>query len=248
MPSLPGAEPFAHDGGRTGVLLCHGFTGTPQSLRPWAQVLADAGHTVRLPRLPGHGTTWQEMNSTRWADWLAEVDGSLSELVARCDRMFVAGLSMGAALATRLAEQRPADVTGLVLVNPAVLSLDRRLRSLPVVKHLVPSLAGLANDIALPGNTELAYDRTPLKALHSLVQAWVDVVRDLPQVTQPVLLLRSPQDHVVPPASSALLLSRISSKDVTEVLLERSYHVATLDHDAEVIEQETLAFIRRVTG
>jgi carboxylesterase len=53
---------------------------------------------------------------------------------------------------------------------------------------------------------------------------------------------------VVPPRSSSLVLSRVSSKDVTEVLLHRSYHVATLDHDAELIEQTSSEFIARVTG
>ncbi len=248
MPVLPGAEPFAHDGDGTGVLLCHGFTGTPQSLRPWAQRLADEGHTVRLPRLPGHGTTWQEMNRTRWADWFAEAERAFTELTDRCDTVFVAGLSMGGALAARVAELHPAAVAGLVLVNPCVTLGDPRLAALPVLKHLVPSMPGIASDIAAPGQVELAYDRTPLKALHSFVQAWPDVVRDLPLITQPLLLMHSANDHVVPPKSSQIVLSRVSSKDVTEIVFERSFHVATLDHDAGTIEDESIAFISRVTG
>lgn len=247
MPVMPGAEPFAHDGGDTGVLLCHGFTGTPQSLRPWADAFVTAGHSVRLPRLPGHGTTWQEMNRTQWADWLAEVDRSLTELVQRCDRVLVGGLSMGGALALRLAQTRPADVAGIMLVNPAVTLADPRLVALPLLKHVVPSLAGIASDIAAPGRTELAYDRNPLKALHSFVRALGSVRRDLPQVTQPLLLMHSGEDHVVPVASWQMVLARVSSKDVTEVALERSFHVATLDHDADVIERESLAFVQRLT-
>lgn len=248
MPVLPGAEPFVHDGAPTGMLLCHGFTSTPQSLRPWAQALADDGFTVRLPRLPGHGTTWQEMNQTRWADWLAALEQSLADLLARCGRVFVGGLSMGGALALRLAQRRPASVTGLVLLNPAVRLGDPRLKALPVLKHLVGSLPGIAGDIALPDVVELGYDRTPLKALHSFVRALPDVVRDLPQITQPLLLVRSRQDHVVPPSSSALVLSRVSSKDVQEVVLERSFHVATLDHEADLLADQCLAFVRRVIG
>src|SRR5690349_5123499 len=118
VPVMPGAEPFAHDGGDTGVLVCHGFTGTPQSMRPWAERLAADGLTVRLPRLPGHGTTWQEMNRTRWADWLAAAERSFAELVDRCDRVFVMGLSMGGALALRIAERQAPHVAGVVVVNP----------------------------------------------------------------------------------------------------------------------------------
>ena len=189
MPVLPGAEPIAYDGDRVGVLLCHGFTSNPSSLAPWARRLADDGRTVRVPRLPGHGTSWQEMNRTRWEDWYAVVEAALVDLRQRCDEVVVGGLSMGGALALRLAERRGDDVTGLVLVNPAVVLTDTRLRLLPVLEHVVASMPGIGSDIAKPGAVELAYDRTPLAALHSSVLAYKQVVRDLPQVTQPLLLL-----------------------------------------------------------
>jgi len=248
VPVLPGAEPYSHDGGDIGVLVSHGFTGTPMSMRPWAEHLAAAGFSVRLPRLPGHGTTWQEMNRTRFEDWYAAVDASLTELTTRCSKVVVAGLSMGGTLVTRLAEERPADVSGLMLVNPAYRADDPRLAALPVVKRLVPSLAAIGNDVRKEGVTEQAYTRTPLKALHSLVKAWDLVVHDLPSVTQPILLMRSAVDHVVPASSSALLLSRVSSKDVTEVVLENSYHVATLDNDAPRIFELSMDFVHRVTA
>ncbi len=248
MSVRPGAEPFSHDGSDVGVLLSHGFTGSPIGMRPWAQRLADVGFTVRLPRLPGHGTTWQEMNRTTWEDWYAEVDRAFAELASRCRSVVVGGLSMGGTLVTRLAEDHGAAVSGLVLVNPAYKVEDVRLKALPILKHLVPSLPGISNDIKKPGQDEGAYDRTPLKALHSQVLAWADVVRDLPSVTQPILLLRSAEDHVVPASSSALLLSRVSSTDVTETVLPDSYHVATLDNDADTIVEQSIAFVRRVTA
>jgi len=244
---LPGAEPFHHDGSEVGVLLCHGFTGTPQSLRPWGEYLADRGYSVSLPLLPGHGTTWQEMNQTRWEDWYAAVDAAFRELHEACERVVVCGLSMGGALALQLAQGHGPRISGLVLVNPAVKVEDPRTLLLPVLKHVVGSLGAIGNDIKKPGVTELAYARTPLKAAHSQLIAWQSVVRDLPEVTQPLLLLRSAQDHVVPASSSALILSRISSLDVTEILLEDSYHVATIDNDAQRIFDESAKFIERTT-
>ena len=248
MSVMPGAEPFAHDGSDVGVLLCHGFSGTPQSLRPWARRLADEGLSVRLPLLPGHGTAWQDLNLTRWEDWYAAASAALDDLVARCRSVVVGGLSMGGAIAARLGAERGPDVAGLVLVNPAFVADDPKLKALPVIKHLVGSVAGIAGDIAKPGSVELAYDRTPLKALHSLVQSWEATVHRLPQITQPLLLMHSRVDHVVPPRSSALLLSRVSSRDVTEVVLENSFHVATLDNDADLIEKTSLEFVARVTA
>src|SRR6476661_7716868 len=245
---FPGAEPYVHDGSGIGVLVLHGFTGSPKSMRPWAEHLAEQGYTVRLPRLPGHGTTWQEMNRTRWEDWYAAADGAFRELLERCTSVIVGGLSMGGALALQLAQSHGPRVAGLMLVNPALKFEDPRLVVLPVLKHLVGALPGIANDIKKAGATELAYTKTPLKAGHSQIVAWRTIIRDLPEVTQPVLLLHSPQDHVVPASSSALVLSKISSEDVQEILLENSYHVATLDNDAPLIFAESVKFIERLTS
>jgi carboxylesterase len=244
---LPGSEPFNHDGSDVAVLLCHGFTGTPQSLRPWGKYLAELGYTVSVPRLPGHGTTWQELNRTRWEDWYSCVDTTFRALHQACERVVVCGLSMGGALGLQLAQEHGPRISGLVLVNPAVKFEDPRTRLLPVLKHVMGSLGGISNDVKKPGVTELAYARTPLKAAHSQLVAWKSIVRDLPEVTQPVLLFRSLQDHVVPASSSALIMSRISSQDVSEILLDDSYHVATIDNDARRIFDESAKFIGRTT-
>ncbi|MBN0043856.1 alpha/beta fold hydrolase [Streptomyces actuosus] len=246
MTVLPGAEPYRHEGGEVGVLLCHGFTGSPQSLRPWAEHLAGHGLTVSLPLLPGHGTRWEDLQVTGWQDWYAEVDRELRALRERCTRVFVAGLSMGGALALRLAALHGDAISGVVVVNPANKVHGLSAYALPVARHLVRTTKGIASDIARGDGAELGYDRVPLHAAHSLRTFLRLVDGELPQVTQPLLLLRSPQDHVVPPADSARILGRVSSVDVTEVLLEQSYHVATLDHDAERIFDESLAFIGRL--
>jgi carboxylesterase len=247
VPLIPGAEPYRHEGGETGVLLCHGFTGSPQSLRPWAEYLAERGLTVSVPLLPGHGTRWQDMQVTGWQDWYAEVDRELARLSAQCSRVFVAGLSMGGALALRLAQKHGTEISGLILVNPSVKADSPLLKAVPVLRHLVPSVAGIASDIALEGSAEIGYDRTPLHAVHSLTSLWRTVRPALPQVTQPLLLLHSRVDHVVHPSNSAVVLARVSSLDVTERVLERSHHVATLDHDAERIFTESYDFVRRLS-
>ncbi|MDQ0712808.1 carboxylesterase [Streptomyces luteogriseus] len=248
MPVLAGAEPFHHEGGEVAVLLCHGFTGSPQSLRPWAEHLAEHGMTVSLPLLPGHGTRWEDLRITGWQDWYAEVDRELRLLCERRETVFVAGLSMGGALALRLAAKHGDALRGVMVVNPANKVHGLAAHALPVVRHLVPATKGIASDIAKPDSRELGYDRVPLHAAHSLRRFFQATDRELPQVTQPVLLLRSPQDHVVPPVDSARILSRISSTDVKEVILEQSYHVATLDHDADRIHEESLAFIGRIAS
>ena len=246
MPLLPGAEPFSHDGGPVGALVIHGFTGSPRSMRPWADHLAAAGLTVRLPRLPGHGSDWHDMALTRWDDWYGEVDAAFTELSKRCDDVFVMGLSMGGSLALRVAELHGDAVRGIVLVNPAVHSENKALALLPVLKAVVPSLKGVINDIAKPGQDEGGYDRIPLKALHSLTQGWLQIKADIGKVDQPLLLFHSPQDHVVEPSNTAWILGHVASLDVEDRVLPDSYHVATLDNDAPAIFAGSLAFVQRL--
>ncbi|MDB1089903.1 alpha/beta fold hydrolase [Streptomyces sp. ACA25] len=247
MLLLPGAEAFSHDGSATGVLLCHGFTGTPQSMRPWAEYLAERGHTVSLPLLPGHGTRWQDLQRTGWQDWYATLDREFRLLRDRCDQVFLCGLSMGGTLSLRLAAKHGDAVAGVTVVNPAASFPRVTGYFLPLVRHLLPTTKGIASDIAREGISETGYDRVPLHAAHSLRQLFRLLPSDLPQVTQPLLLMRSRRDHVVPSADSAYILSKVSSVEVTERVLEDSYHVATLDHDAPGIFQETDAFMTRLT-
>ncbi len=239
---------FAHDGGDVGVLVIHGFTGSPASMRPWANYLVDKGYTVRLPRLPGHGTTWQDANRTTFDDWLAEVTAALQDLNDRCRAVVVCGQSMGGTLTLRLAQLHPAAMVGIVLVNPSVLTLRKDAKLLPALRHVLSSYPAIAGDIAKPGVVEPGYSRLPVKAMYSLSQAWPVVRAALPQVTTPVLLLHSRIDHTVEPVNSTIVRDEISSTDVTDIVLERSYHVATLDYDAELIFRSSVEFIDAVTA
>ena len=247
VPVLPGAEPVDLPGGPVGVLLSHGFTGSTQSVRPWAEHLHAAGLTVVAPRLPGHGTRWQDMNATRFEDWYAEVERAFDALHERCSTVFVMGLSMGGTLALRLAELRAGDVAGVVVVN-ASLGTDRKdARFVPLVSRVVASFPGIASDIKKPGSVELAYDRVPLKAAASLQAAWPVVAADLHRISCPVLVFRSRVDHVVPPVSGATLLRGLAGGTVEERVLEDSYHVATLDNDAPAIFEGSVDFVRSHT-
>jgi len=233
-----------HPGVRVGALLLHGFTGSPASVRPWGQALAAAGLHVAVPRLPGHGTSPEDLDGSTWRDWYSLARADLAHLRERCDVVVVGGLSMGGALALRLAVHERAAVDAVALVNPAVLLGDPRLVALPLLRLARRDLPGVADDIAAEGTTEVGYDRVPLRALSSFVGLMGQVRAELDQVQQPLLVASSPQDHVVPASSAALVRERVGSRDVRDVRLERSFHVATLDHDAPVVVEETLRLAR----
>lgn len=227
------------------MVLCHGITGSPFALRGFAEHLLAAGFRVELPLLPGHGTTWQQLNRTTWQDWYAVVDRAYRTLSRECEQVFVVGLSMGGALALRLAQVHGTGVRGIILVNPSIGTSDRRYLFLPILSRITPSLAGITDDIAKPGVTEHGYARVPLRAVASMMELWATVRSDLDEIEQPILLFRSLNDHVVDATSARLLHESVGSAEVTERPLTKSFHVATLDYEAEDIFAESVEFIAR---
>lgn len=241
------ATPERTGGRAIGVLLVHGFTGSPASMRPWGEHLAEQGYAVEVPLLPGHGTRWQDLNQVSWTDWVDTASAALDRLLATCEAVVVAGLSMGGSVALRLAEERPSDVAGIVLVNAFVSSTRKELLALPVLQRVVPSLKGVVNDIKKPGQDEVGYPRLPVKGLYQVTRMWQALVPELPKVTQPLLYLQSAEDHVIDQSSADTVLTAVSSRDTEHRVLTNSYHVATLDHDADEIFARTAEFVARVT-
>lgn len=245
---LPDAEAWSAAGGPHGALVLHGFTGCPQSMRGLAAALARAGFAVELPRLPGHGTDIEDMITTSWPDWSRAAEAAYEDLAARCERVVVAGLSMGATLTAWLATRHP-EIAGIVVINGAFGPVADAARS----GVLAASAAGLdripgpGGDIADPEKYEVAYDAAPVVAMMSLLDALDGLEDDLPGLAMPALVITSRQDHVVPPAASDHFAARVGGP-VEHVWLERSYHVATLDYDATDIERRAGEFAERVTS
>jgi carboxylesterase len=154
---------------------------------------------------------------------------------------------MGGSLTLRLAERHGDEISGIVLVNPAVHSERPDRFLLPVLQAVVPAFPGISNDIKKPGQDEGAYTKIPLKAAHSLTKLWKAVKDDIALVRQPLLLFRSAEDHVVEASNSRFILDHVSSADRTEVVLPDSFHVATLDNDAETIVAGSIDFVRRLS-
>lgn len=244
----PFAEPLSHAGSDVGVLVLHGFTGSPQTMRPIADALVAAGFSVELPRLPGHGTAVEEMLATTFDDWSAHVESAYADLSGRAECVVVVGLSMGGTLAAGLVARHP-EIVGAVFVNALVAPLDPALlgmldEMIDVGDTIAP---GVSSDIADPDAVENAYPGTPLVPLRSLAAAVVALQDDLAKISCPVLIMTSTDDHVVDPSNSDHLAARVSGP-IERVTLERSFHVATLDYDKQLIIDRTLDFVRKVSA
>ncbi|PLR82967.1 lipase [Bacillus canaveralius] len=237
-PVLEGAEPFYFEGNKVGILISHGFTGSTQSMRPLGEAYAKAGYTVCGPRLNGHGTHYEEMETTTYADWIASIEEGYQWLKERCDTIFVTGLSMGGTLTLYLAEKYP-DIKGIIVINAAI-----EIPDMEAVQHAnVRFLDAIGSDIKNPNVKELAYEKTPVKSVREIVKLMEIVKNKLSQITCPVLIFVSEEDHVVPPGNSQIIYDQVSSPVKKMIELKNSYHVATLDYDQDVIIDETLVFI-----
>jgi len=243
---MPGCEPFSHHGGPSGVLVLHGFTGNPSSLRSIAEGAARAGYSVELPRLPGHGTSVQDMITTTWADWVESAESTFDELATRCDRVAVVGLSMGGGLAAHVAEVRP-SVAGCVFINPLVKPPGPEMLEGVhlLLESGLESIDSIGSDIKREGVVESSYPATPLAPVKSLFEGIVSVHENLKLISAPSLLLSSREDHVVTTDNGDDLEAMVTGP-VERVWLENSFHVATLDNDQELVESLTLDFLARV--
>lgn len=228
--------------GRVGVLVSHGFTGSPRSIHEWAERLVEAGYTVAVPLLSGHGRTPQELEKVVWTDWTADVERAYAWLQERTEEVFVAGLSMGGTLALWMAERHP-GLSGAVTVNAAVRDPREALMRLMGRTGVPRSVKGVCNDAKLPGIDEGAYGRIPARAARQYAQILAVVRRDLGEVNCPILIFSSPEDHVVPPSNQQLIYDSVGSEDKALVKLENSYHVATMDNDKELIFAGTVEFL-----
>lgn len=243
MTNIPESEPLRLFAGKTGVLMLHGFTGSPASIKPWALAMHERGLSVAVPRLAGHGTHWTDLNKVTWQDWYQSVEDEFLELKKTCDQVFVAGFSVGGALALRLSQIRGSEIAGTILLNASIYDERKRFKLVGLLSTFLPSIRGGAGDVAKPGARKHGYERIPLRGLNQVRKLWEVVERDLYLVDLPLMVAYSLNDHVVHPVCSETIIDNVYSADIREVVFEKSFHNVALDHDAELLNEETMDFI-----
>lgn len=226
-----------------GILLVHGFTGSPASMRPWAQYLNQRGYTVKVPLLPGHGTNPHDLNHVKWQEWPAKVESDLQELLRTCRKVFICGLSMGGGTTLNIATRYSRDLAGLILVNPMI-----HVKFVPhqlawLVSRFQKMRDSVGDDIKRPGITEYGYDSLPAVGVYELLKMLHYTRKRLHDVTAPLLLFHSVDDHTLPVTNTEIILKEVGSREKQRIELVNSYHVATLDYDQEVIFENSRVFI-----
>jgi len=244
---LKGAEPFQFEGDGSPVLVIHGFTGTTQSMRFLGEELNRSfGFSTYGPRLAGHGTSPDDMETTSFLDWMNSAEEALRQIATPDKPAFVTGLSMGGMLTLALAALHPELVAGIIPINAVAGKQDGGL-SMAVLDAATPArIPGIGSDIKAPGVTELAYPEVPISCLRDVYLAQAAIGDILFKVTCPILVMQSRDDHVVHPSNAMHIVNSVSSNDTRLLWLENSFHVATLDNDKELIAHRAGRFIQEL--
>lgn len=228
----------------TGILLVHGFTGSPASMRPWAEYLNQHGYTVTVPLLPGHGTRPEDLNMVKWQEWPAKVENDLNVLLQSCEKVFICGLSMGGGTVLNVATRYSKQLAGIILVNPMI-----HVKLVPhqlawVISRFQKMRDSVGDDIKRPGITEWGYDSLPAVGVHQLLKMLSYTRKRLHDVTAPLQLFHSVDDHTLPVSNTEIILAGVGSREKNRIELVNSYHVATLDYDQEIIFENSRIFIQ----
>ena len=233
--------------GHIGIVLVHGFTGSPAAMRPWAEFLNARGYSVRVPLLPGHGTKPADLNEVQWPAWPAKVTAEIKQLEKHCSQIFVAGLSMGGGTTLHVAAELRDQISGIILVNPMIHVRGISPSLAFAISRVVKFGRSVGNDIKRKGVTEYSYDKLPYRGIYQLLTMLKMTRAALPSVKTPLQLFHSVDDHTLPVSNTEIVMREIGSTNKSRIELLNSFHVATIDHDSELIFANSLTFIEGLT-
>lgn len=234
--------------GHIGIVLVHGFTGSPAAMRPWAEFLNARGYSVRVPRLPGHGTKPADLNEVNWQQWPAKVAEEISELQKHCSQIFLAGLSMGGGTTLNIAASHGNQLSGIILVNPMIHVRGVTPSLAFVISRFIKFGRSVGNDIKRKGITEYSYDKLPYRGIYQLLTMLKITRAALSSIKVPLQLFHSVDDHTLPVSNTEIIMREIGSVNKSRIELLNSYHVATIDHDADLIFTNSLTFIESLSN
>ena len=230
-----------------GVVLVHGYTGSPSSMRPWAEYLNQQGYTVRVPLLPGHGTKPEDLSEIKWQQWPEKIESELDELRKNCTKIFICGFSMGGGTTLHLATKHSDKITGIILVNPMIHLPFIGTKLAYLLSRIKKYRSSAGDDIKRPGVTQGGYEVMSTEGIYQILQMLKYTRANLHRVSVPMQLFHSVDDHTLPVSNTEIVMKRVGSLSKERIELTNSFHVATLDYDAEVIFENSRMFIERNT-
>ena len=247
---IPTTEPFFFAGGNQGVLLIHGFTGTPKEMRPMGEDFARRGYTVLGIRLAGHATNLDDIARTHWEDWLTSVEDGLHLLQNCTDKIFVAGLSMGGILTLLASARFPVIQAAAAISAPYRLPNNPLQPLLPLLAVFTPQYKKGPPDWHDPANLtqHRSYATYPTRSMLELRELMHEMVSSLPHVQIPMLLVQSKGDHSIPVDSIDFIYDRLGSSIKEKLWVSNSGHVVTREPEKERVFEVVDRFWRETNN
>ena len=209
---------------KKGVLIIHGFSSSTYETLPLGQFLSKKGFRVSVPNLPGHGTTVEDCNATRYYEWLDFVEQKIAELSIDCDELSVIGLSMGSVLSLYLAGLFPinrliACATVLKFNNPFVINYV-----IPLLNRIIIKQKKITDPVKQASKKYSGYDHYPLIALNEFRKLNKYVKKRLVRIKCPILCIHSNADKLSIPKNLDLILDSVSSKIKEKLIVDYATH------------------------
>lgn len=247
---LAGGEPIFLRGTKsTGVLLIHGWSSTPQELRSTAQYLNKLGYPIYAPLLRGHGTEPRDLIGLKWEDWLEDAAEAYDWFSRYVDEIVVGGMSTGSLLALNLSLKR--KVKGIIAMGTPISVKLRWRILLRVIAWILRGRRTLVKKIYRRGDWEVAkrkvhYFEFPPRSMLEVFRSITATKKIIPQITSPILVMQSGSDKIILPKSAEYVYANVSSEVKQLVFFAKSYHVFTVDKEADKAHQIMGEFISRL--
>ncbi len=245
LDNNPHSKEFYFEGGSIGVLLVHGFTGTPGTMKKIGEALKDDGYTVSGIRLPGHGTSVEDMENSNWKQWLEAARKGADDLSRKCDKMIICGLSMGGLLTTILASEL--EPQGAILLASAIKLKGKSARLASLLKFLIRyRVYDNTNKDIHP--YAISYNATPLRKVTDFFKLQKMAKKSLNKISCPLLIVQGKLDKSVSDDAPEIIYNgTINVNDKKIVYLENSKHVCTLEPEFDILIKEIREFIIKCT-
>lgn len=243
MENIDYKQSYFFSGNDTGCLLIHGFTSTPAELRELGEHLHEVGYTVLGVRLSGHGTTVEDLEKSKYKDWIQSAQEGYAQLATTCNQIYVIGHSMGGVLALYLAENY--SVHRIVTLAPALVTKDRAAKYVGIAKYFM-KYTEWASEVRPEEESKylLGYSKIPLSSIQELNRLQKTTKKSLNKIDQPLLIIHSIKDNAVHEKSIPLIEQGVSSKEIQKVKLSHCGHNITIEREKKVVFAEVLRFLK----
>ena len=217
-----------NDQSKLGIYLIHGFSSTTYEVKKLAIHLSEQGYKVRADNLPGHGTTIEDCNTTKYQEWLTSVEKGLAEMYSQCDKVIVVGVSMGGVLSLHLGSLFPVD--GIISASALfqfknefnVKVLNRLFHK---IKKTVPKKSTFNPDQIKAQNIQFyGYNQCPLCALNEMRKMIGKVKNNLKKIKSPVLLIHSTIDQTAPFINLEIIKNELKTKFIDTLVVDKTGH------------------------